>query len=313
MIQNAQETGTKPAVQAQEVVKAYKALVAVRGVSFSVSPKECFGFLGPNGAGKTSIMRVVSCVSPLTKGDLLVNGLSVRSNPRAIKRIIGVVPQEDTLDDELRVMDNLLIYGGYFGLAGHDLRKKAWEALELFQLADRAKSPVEELSGGMKRRLLIARGLINNPRILLLDEPTTGLDPQARHLVWQTLRYLKEQGVTMLLTTHYMEEAAVLCDRLVVMHEGRIAAEGTPAQLVQQYVGGSVVEVRSFEDAVRKRAISALRNLGAEVEESGDTVYAFGLDGTDLRQTQLDGVQAVTRPANLEDVFLRLTGRTLVE
>ena len=300
-------------VQAQELVKAYKDLVAVRGVSFSVFPKECFGFLGPNGAGKTSIMRVASCVSPLTKGDLLVNGLSVRSKPRAIKSIIGVVPQEDTLDDELRVMDNLLVYGGYFGIPRRELQDRAWEALDLFQLADRANSRIEELSGGMKRRLLIARGLINNPRLLLLDEPTTGLDPQARHLVWQTLRYLKDRGVTMLLTTHYMEEAAILCDRLLVMYEGQIVAEGTPTQLVQQHVGGTVVEVRSFEDDLRRQGSAILRSLGAEVEEAGDTIYAFGLDGANLRQLQLGDLQPLTRPANLEDVFLRLTGRALNE
>ena len=207
-------TPTGPIIQAHELVKAYKDFLAVRGVSFSVFPKECFGLLGPNGAGKTSIMRVVSCVSPLTGGDLHVAGLSVRSQPRAIKSLIGVVPQEDTLDDELRVMDNLLVYGGYFGIARREVLSRAQQALDLFQLADRANSRIEELSGGMKRRLLIARGLINNPDLLLLDEPTTGLDPQARHLVWQILRYLKDRGLpccSPLITWKRPRSSATVC------------------------------------------------------------------------------------------------------
>ena len=300
-------------VQASDVVKAYGDLMAVRGISFSVRSSECLGFLGPNGAGKSSLLRMIGCVSPVTAGDLWVNGLSVREHPRAIKAAIGVVPQEDSLDDELSVLDNLVVYAGYFGTPSHEARGPALEALELFQLADRARSKVDELSGGMKRRLLIARALVGQPPLLLLDEPTTGLDPQARQLVWQRLRYLKEQGVTLLLTTHYMEEAAVLCDRLVVMHEGRIVGEGTPAALIIEYAGETVVEVRSFEADVRARAVEALRGVGAEVEEAGDTVHGFGLNGVELSTLELEGARPTLRPANLEDVFLRLTGRVLIE
>jgi lipooligosaccharide transport system ATP-binding protein len=304
---------SSPAVLASNLVKAYGRFIAVRGINFSVRTGECFGFLGPNGAGKSSTLKVISCASPLTTGDLFVEGISVQLDQRKIKARIGVVPQDNTLDDDLNVIENLLIYGGYFGLHGKDLLNKSNAVLELFQLADRAKSSIDELSGGMKRRLLIARGLINDPQILLLDEPTTGLDPQARHLVWQTLRYLKESGVTMLLTTHYMEEAAILCDRLVIMHEGQIVAEGIPAEMVKVHVGGSVAEVRSFNTQDRDLASASFKKLGAEVEESGDTVYAYGLGINGVQELIDHGIQVTTRPANLEDVFLRLTGRALAE
>ena len=300
-------------VVAKDLVKSYRALTAVRGISFSVASGECFGFLGPNGAGKTSTMRMISCVSPVTSGELWVNGLSVKTDARAIKENIGVVPQDENLDDEISVLDNLLIYAGYFGIPRDVARAKAMAALQSFQLADRAHSKVDELSGGMKRRLLIARGLVNQPRLLLLDEPTTGLDPQARHVVWRTLRALREQGVTLLLTTHYMEEAAALCDRLIVMHEGRILAEGTPGGLISEHVGETVVEVWSMDETVRTRVTAELSAQEAEIEKTEDAIYAFGLSGQQAAALDLGHTQPVVRPGNLEDVFLQLTGRGLAE
>lgn len=304
--------GVKPVV-AQKLSKAFGDFVAVRGIDFEVRPGECFGFLGPNGAGKTSTMRMIACASPVTSGSLLVNGLSVQTQAREVKSIIGVVPQGDNLDDEISVIDNLRLYAGYFGIGTAEANARARNALELFQLADRAGSKVDELSGGMKRRLLIARGLINEPAILVLDEPTTGLDPQARHLVWRTLRRLKDQGVTMLLTTHYMDEAAVLCDRLIVMHEGQILAEGTPLELIQRIAGETVIEAHSLDPAALDRIAEHLRDAGAEIEQTPDTVHAFGLKGTDVTESNVPGAQIYSRPANLEDVFLRLTGRGLEE
>ena len=300
-------------VVARNLVKEFGELVAVRGINFEVRPGECFGFLGPNGAGKTSTMRMIACASPVSSGALLINGLPVQSQARAIKSDIGIVPQGDNLDDEITVIDNLRLYAAYFGINRKEANARAVSALELFQLADRATSKVDELSGGMKRRLLIARGLINNPSILVLDEPTTGLDPQARHLVWRTLRRLKDQGVTMLLTTHYMDEAATLCDRLIVMHEGNILAEGTPRELILRYAGENVIEAQSLDPAALERAAVHLRDLGAEIEETPDTVHAFGLNGIDLSAPVLEEARAYIRPANLEDVFLRLTGRGLEE
>ncbi len=305
-------SGVKPVV-AQNLVKEFGDLVAVRGIDFEVRPGECFGFLGPNGAGKTSTMRMITCASPVTSGSLLVNGLSVQTQARAVKSIIGVVPQGDNLDDEISVINNLRLYAGYFGIGAAEAETRAKTALELFQLADRADSQVDELSGGMKRRLLIARGLINEPEILVLDEPTTGLDPQARHLVWRTLRRLKDQGVTMLLTTHYMDEAATLCDRLIVMHEGRILAEGTPSELILRIAGETVIEAHSLDPAALDRIAEHLRDAGAEIEQTPDTVHAFGLGGSDVTESNVPGAQIYSRPANLEDVFLRLTGRGLEE
>ena len=305
--------GMEEPVVARDLTKSYRDILAVRGISFSVSHGECFGFLGPNGAGKTSTMRMIGCASPVTSGELLVNGLSVKTDAPKIKAGIGVVPQEENLDDEVFVLNNLLLYAGYFGIPRDEARSQAMTALEAFQLADRANSKVDELSGGMKRRLLIARGLINRPKLILLDEPTTGLDPQARHLVWRTLRSLREQGVTILLTTHYMEEAAALCDRLIVMHEGRIVAEGTPGDLILRYVGETVVEMRSTQKDARARVIEALRSQSAEIEETEDTVYAFGITGVQAARLALDHAQLIVRPGNLEDVFLRVTGRGLDE
>lgn len=298
-------------VVARDLVKTYRDLIAVRGVSFSVEPGECFGFLGPNGAGKTSVLRMIGCVSPVTSGDLWVNGMSVKTDERQIKALLGIVPQEESLDPDLSVLNNLAIYAGYFGMPGAEGQRRARESLDEFQLLDRATSQVDELSGGMKRRLLIARGLINRPPIVLLDEPTTGLDPQARHAVWRNLRTLKRAGVTLLLSTHHMDEAAVLCDRIVVMHEGHIVDEGTPRDLISRHAGETVVEVHSDDPSVLDAAATALSAQNSSVETTEDALYAFGLSAEEIALIELDHTQAVVRPANLEDVFLRLTGRGL--
>ena len=305
-----------PVIEARGLTKRYGDFVAVHNVDFAVEQQECFGFLGPNGAGKTTTMKMIYCASPVTSGMLIVAGMDVRRWPRRIKAIIGVVPQEDNLDPDLSVLQNLLVYARYFDLPGRVARTRAMEALELMQLQDRASSDIQELSGGMKRRLIVARALINQPRILILDEPTTGLDPQARHLVWQKLRYLKGQGVTMVLTTHYMEEAAHLCDRLVIMNEGTILTLGRPEDLVQHEVGRDVLELRLAE-AEKPRALAQLRRLGLPVEDAGDSLYVFGRDGRGLenvpRELDVRIESYLYRRATLEDVFLKLAGRELRE
>ncbi|WP_341473971.1 ABC transporter ATP-binding protein [Desulfofundulus thermobenzoicus] len=230
-------------VVAEKLTKEFNGRAAVRGIDFAVRARECFGFLGPNGAGKTTTVNMICCFSPVTSGRLTVLGMDVRKHPRQIKSRLGVVPQENNLDPDLKVLQNLLVYAGYFRLPAADARPRAMELLEFFDLADRAGERVDRLSGGMKRRLTIARALINNPEVVVLDEPTTGLDPQARHLVWQRLRRLKERGVTLLLTTHYLEEASQLCDRLVIMDQGEILEEGDPRGLVSRHIGREVVEV----------------------------------------------------------------------
>ena len=302
-------------IHARNIVKRYGALTAVDGISFSVRAAECFGFLGPNGAGKTTTIRMITCVSPVTSGELTVDGMDVRREPRRIKAALGVVPQENNLDPDLSVRQNLRVYGRYFDLPRRVVDERIDEALALFQLADREDDPIGALSSGMQRRLTVARGLINAPRILVLDEPTTGLDPQARHLVWQKLRYLRSQGVTMLLTTHYMDEAAHLCDRIVVIHQGRIIAGGTPAELVERFAGQQVVELHLAEGQ-RDAALQRLTGLdGVRVEEVGDIVYVYVLSGNgfDPGELKLEATRVVYRQADLEDVFLRLTGRGLAE
>ncbi len=224
-------------VVARDLVKRYGSFTAVDGVSFEIHEGECFGMLGPNGAGKSTTIKMITCFSPLSGGSLTVRGLDVSTEARQIKRVLGLVPQEDNLDPELPVRRNLEIYARYFGISRQEAAPRIDESLKLFQLQEKASAKVDDLSGGMKRRLVIARALVNNPQLLVLDEPTTGLDPQARHLVWQQLRYLKSRGVTMLLTTHYMDEAAHLCDRLVIMHRGKILEEGTPAALIDEHAG----------------------------------------------------------------------------
>jgi lipooligosaccharide transport system ATP-binding protein len=305
-----------PVITASALNKTYKGFAAVDGITFEVAPGESFGLLGPNGAGKSTTMRMVGAVSTRTSGDLAILGLDPDQYGPEIRSQLGVVPQSDNLDMELRVRDNLIVYGRYFGLPRAQVAKRADELLEFAQLADRAKSKVDDLSGGMKRRLTIARALINDPRILLLDEPTTGLDPQARHILWDRLFRLKEQGTTLVLTTHYMDEAEQLCDRLVVVDKGRIMAEGSPAALIREYSSREVLEVRFGSE--RNEALGGqLAGIGDRVEILPDRVLIYSSNGEAIleRITQLghEPITSLVRRSSLEDVFLRLTGRTLVE
>jgi lipooligosaccharide transport system ATP-binding protein len=277
---------------------------------------ECFGFLGPNGAGKTTTMKMIYGAVIPTGGELDVAGLDVRSSEREIKRRIGVVPQENNLDDDLKVKENLLVYGRYYDLPRKVALQRAEELLEFVELTGKAESQVDQLSGGMKRRLLIARALINDPEIVVLDEPTTGLDPQARHLVWDRLRALTFEGKTLVLTTHYMEEAARLCDRLVIMEDGLIIAQGSPAELIEEYVSPQVLEFRAGpEDLERLRPV--VETASDAVERTGEAILAFTADADALmEEVRASGVEVdniVYRLAGLEDVFLRLTGRRLIE
>ncbi len=303
-------------ISASDLVKRYGDFAAVDGISFEVAPGESFGLLGPNGAGKSTTMRMVGAVSTRTSGRLTVLGLDPDEFGPEIRSRLGVVPQQDNLDNELRVRENLLTYGRYFGLPRRQVAERADELLEFAQLADRAGAKVDELSGGMKRRLTIARALINEPRILLLDEPTTGLDPQARHILWDRLFRLKEQGTTLLLTTHYMDEAEQLCDRLVVVDHGRIMAEGSPASLIREYSTREVLELR-FGSEQNAAAAERLAGIGERLEVLPDRVLVYARDGeAALVQVTARGLQPITslvRRSSLEDVFLRLTGRSLIE
>jgi len=302
-------------ILARDLVKRYGEFTAVDGISFTVEAGECFGFLGPNGAGKTTTIRMITCVSPVTDGSLTVDGMHVQVQPRQIKSVLGVVPQDDNLDPELTVRQNLRAYARYFGLSGKVAESRIDEALELMALTERQRDRIDALSGGLKRRLTIARGLLNTPRILVLDEPTTGLDPAARHLVWQRLRLLRAQGVTMLLTTHYMEEAAQLCDRVVVIDRGRIIAQGTPEELIRAHAGRDVIEVHMTPDE-RPGVMHQLARLHeVTIEEVEDIVYVYLIadNGIDPAALEVDAEKLVHRHANLEDVFLRLTGRGLEE
>ena len=300
-------------ISAHNLTKRYRDLVAVDDISFAIRRGECFGFLGPNGAGKTSTLKMIGCVSPVTEGELLVDGKDVRHHQRAIKSALGVVSQADSLDPDLSVIQNLLAYARFFNLPSETARLRAWEALDLFHLRDKASDRVDELSGGMRRMLLVARSLLNEPKILVLDEPTTGLDPQTRHVVWEKLVHLKSQGITILLTTHYMEEASYLCDRLVVMDEGRILVEGSPEELIRGHVGDQVVEIRT-PPTEKAQLIDRLRRRGVQFDERGDSVFLYRDIGVLTGDGEgLDGYQVIRRPANLEDVFLRLTGRGLRE
>ncbi len=305
-----------PVITARALTKTYKDVAAVDAITFDVAPGESFGLLGPNGAGKSTTMRMVGAVSTRTSGDLEILGMDPNANGPAIRAQLGVVPQQDNLDTELRVRDNLIVYGRYFGLSRARVAKKADELLEFAQLADRAKSKVDDLSGGMKRRLTIARALINEPRILLLDEPTTGLDPQARHILWDRLFRLKEQGTTLVLTTHYMDEAEQLCDRLVVVDKGRIMAEGAPAALIKQYSSREVLEVRFGSDR-NESAAKKLAGVGDRLEVLPDRILVYASSGeealVELTKRGLEPITSLVRRSSLEDVFLRLTGRTLIE
>ena len=300
-------------ISARNLTKHYRDLVAVDGISFAIRRGECFGFLGPNGAGKTSTMKMITCISPVTEGELLVDGKDVRHSQRAIKSVLGVVSQADSLDPGLSVIQNLLAYGRFFNLPKETASRRSWEALDLFQLREKAHQRPDELSGGMRRRLLIARALINEPRILVLDEPTTGLDPQTRHLVWEKLMHLKSQGISVLLTTHYMDEASYLCDRLVVMDAGTILVEGSPEELIQRHAGDQVVEIR-VRQTEKAQLVEKLSGQGIDLEDRGDSLLLYGENGAvSLEDAGLDGCQVVKHPGNLEDVFLRLTGRGLRE
>jgi len=305
-----------PVIAANLLTKKYKDFAAVDGISFEVEPGESFGLLGPNGAGKSTTMRMVGAVSTRTSGSLDILGLDPNEHGPEIRSQLGVVPQQDNLDMELRVRDNLIVYGRYFGISTSACAAKADELLEFAQLSDRKKSKVDDLSGGMKRRLTIARSLMNDPKVLLLDEPTTGLDPQARHILWDRLFRLKEQGTTLLLTTHYMDEAEQLCDRLVVVDKGRIMAEGAPADLIRTYSTREVLELRFGSDN-NAQVAEQLAGIGDRIDVLPDRILIYSNDGdADLDRIIATGFTPITtlvRRSSLEDVFLRLTGRSLIE
>lgn len=303
-------------IRAENLVKAYGEFRAVDGISFDVPAGESFGLLGPNGAGKSTTMRMIGGVTQRTAGRLEIMGLDPERQGPEVRAHLGVVPQQDNLDEELRVRDNLIVYGRYFGLSLPYLRQRADELLAFAQLEDKAAARVDSLSGGMKRRLTIARSLVNEPKILLLDEPTTGLDPQARHVLWDRLFRLKEQGVTLVLTTHYMDEAEQLCDRLIVVDKGRIMAEGSPAALIREHSSREVLEVR-FGAERNAAVVGQLDGVGERVEALPDRVLVYAEDGERalelIRARGLHPLTSLVRRASLEDVFLRLTGRSLVD
>ena len=303
-------------ILARQLTKRFGDLLAVDGIDFEVAKGEAFGFLGPNGAGKTSTMRMIGGVSPVTSGLLTIFGLDPARHGPTIRARLGVVPQADTLDLELTVRENLLIYSRYFDLSWREGGRRADELLEFVQLNERSRDKVDELSGGMKRRLTIARALINSPELLLLDEPTTGLDPQARHLVWDRLYRLKQRGVTLVLTTHYMDEAEQLCDRLVVMDKARIAAVGSPRELIDRYSTREVLELR-FPIDEQPPLDGKLNDLAERIEVLPDRVLLYTSDGDEaiaaVHRRGLQPETALVRRSTLEDVFLRLTGRSLVD
>jgi lipooligosaccharide transport system ATP-binding protein len=303
-------------VRARKLTKRFGGFTAVDAIDFDVRPAEAFGFLGPNGAGKTSTMRMIACASPVTDGELSVIGMNPGTQAREIKSRLGVVPQVDNLDTELTVRENLEMYARYFDIPGSVARSRADELLEFVQLDERAKDQVETLSGGMKRRLTIARALINEPELVIFDEPTTGLDPQARHLLWDRLYRLKQRGATLIITTHYMDEAEQLCDRLVVMDKARIVAEGSPLELIERYSTREVLELR-FGDEERANLDGRLDGLAQRVEILPDRTLLYTDDGEkaldEVHRRNIAVQSALVRRASLEDVFLSLTGRSLVE
>jgi len=298
-------------IEAADLKKTYGSIIAVNGIAFSVQKGEVFGFLGPNGAGKTTTMKMIACVSPKASGTLTVLGMDPDKEPAGIKARLGIVPQETNLDPDFTCFGNLFIYARYFDIPDKAAAQKAEELLAFVQLAEKRDVLVEKLSGGMKRRLILARALVNNPDLLILDEPTIGLDPQARHLIWEKLRALQAQGNTIVLTTHYLDEAARLCDRLVIMDNGRILVEGTPADLVREHAGREIVEVEKSGEVV-----SCLHDLGIPYEVAGDMIQVATESSRDIARILLDRCRpekVTTRPATLEDVFLKLTGRKLRE
>ena len=305
-----------PLVKARALTKRFGRFTAVDGVDFDVAPGEAFGFLGPNGAGKSSTMRMIGAVSPISSGSLSVLGMDPERDGPAIRARLGVVPQENNLDTELPVEENLLIYGRYFGLSRPVIRERIDELLDFAQLGERRREVVERLSGGMKRRLIIARALINQPDLIILDEPTTGLDPQARHALWDRLYRLKQQGATLIVTTHYMDEAEQLCDRLVVMDKGKIAAEGSPRDLIRKYSTRDVVELR-FKIGTQDAAVARIDGLAKRTEVLPDRILLYTDEAdrivAEVHERGLDPESIVERRSTLEDVFLRLTGRSLVD
>jgi lipooligosaccharide transport system ATP-binding protein len=308
------DAGIEPVISARGLTKSFGDLVAVDAIDFDIARGESFGFLGPNGAGKTSTMRMIACMSPKTAGTLRVLSMDPETDGPAIRGRIGLVPQDDSLDLQLTVLDNLMIYGRYFDLPKKVIKDRAQRLLAFAELSDRANDTVEPLSGGMKRRLTIARALVSEPDLLILDEPTTGLDPQARHMLWDRLYRLKSEGVTLVITTHYMDEAEQLCDRLVVMDKGRIAAEGAPSTLIGRYSTREVLELRfPGQDA----PLGLLEGLAERIEVLPDRVLVYTADGDHtLAEVEARGVSpasSLVRRSTLEDVFLSLTGRTLID
>jgi len=300
-------------IKAEKLTKRFGESVAVDNIDFEVNKGECFGFLGPNGAGKTTAIRMIHCVLPLSSGTLDVAGMDVSKQPRAIKRIIGIAPQEDNLDPDFSVLYNLIVYARYFDISRTEAQKRAKQLLQFIQLEEKTNVLIDELSSGMKRRVILARALINEPQILVLDEPTTGLDPQARHLIWDKIRSLRKQGVTIILTTHYMEEAAQLCDRTLIMDNGKIIEQGNPKALVKKHVGEQVLEVVYDEEIM-----SYLKQTfpDAKLEIVNDRVQVFSSQPRGIFAGLLDKFRdkgAIIRDANLEDMFLKLTGRRLRE
>lgn len=303
-------------IEARGLVKSYGGLNAVDGIDFEVASGESFGLLGPNGAGKSTTMRMIGGTSLRSSGTLTVLGMDPEAQGPEVRANLGVIPQQDNLDTELRCRENLITYGRYFGLPRDYLRQRADDLLAFAQLTEKANEKVDNLSGGMKRRLTIARGLINEPRILLLDEPTTGLDPQARHILWDRLFRLKEEGVTLVVTTHFMDEAEQLCDRLVVMDHGRIVAAGSPAQLIREHSTREVLEVRFGSDR-NAAVVEQLADLAERIEVLPDRILLYAADGEAalerVRARGLNPVTSLVRRSSLEDVFLRLTGRSLID
>ncbi|MBN2407792.1 MAG: ATP-binding cassette domain-containing protein [Elusimicrobia bacterium] len=299
-------------IDIESLVKKYGNLTAVDGISFAVRKGECMGILGPNGAGKTTTVKIIQCISPSDGGTVSVFGLPAGLSQRAVKAQLGVVPQENDLDPDLTIRENMELFGALFDMPKKTVRERVNANLKFVELYERANDKIVSLSGGMKRRLLVARALLNEPKVMILDEPTTGLDPQARHMIWQRLRSLKSKGVTMVLNTQYMEEAEQLCDRLLIMHKGRILKEGAPDELIKNEVGEEVVEIRNHEV---KGILEKLGGLEFMHEEVGDTLYLYCRESRDIltRLAGFGSLSVLRRPATLEDVFLRLTGRGLNE
>lgn len=300
-------------IKVSRLTKKFKDLVAVDRVSLDIEAGECFGLLGPNGAGKTTLVRMITAVTPPTAGDIWVLGRELKKYPRQIKAMFGVVPQIDNLDPELTVIHNLTTFARYFDIPGDEAKRRSIAALKLYKLEAKTHSAIKELSGGMRRRLLLARGLINNPKIIILDEPTIGLDPQSKYLVWQKLKELKGQGVTQLLSTQNMDEATVLCDRVAIMHQGKILALDAPKRLISQHVGDEIVEIE-VRDGERDKIVAELERRGLDFEDAIATIQVFHCDCDRLKE-ELGGFSwnIWSRLATLEDVFFRLTGRGLVE